>query len=68
MEDNDETKTCAQCRRTLDPGVDVLTVEQGVIGPRGLVPLGELGFFCDETCLRRYYGNDEIEQLKRRIP
>ena len=32
---------CDQCRKKVEYGQDVITVERGVIGPRGSIPLGE---------------------------
>ena len=63
-----EPPQCTECHRDLDLGVDAITVDHGVIGPRGFVPLGEKKFFCDEDCLRRHVGGSEVEHLPRRIP
>ena len=49
-------------------GVDVLTVQEGVIGPQGIVPLGEMLLFCSETCLRDYYDVSDLTEVPRRIP
>ena len=59
---------CSQCRRKLELGVDVITVEKCVIGPRGIVPLGELENFCGEECLVDFYNDSEIIHIDRRIP
>ena len=59
---------CSQCRRKLELGVDVITVEKCVIGPRGIVPLGELENFCSEDCLIGFYNNTDIPHIDRRIP
>lgn len=45
---------CAHCRRDLQLGEDVIRMENGVIGPRGFIDLGNAMFFCDEDCLKRY--------------
>lgn len=59
---------CSQCRKILDLGVDVITAEKSVIGPRGVVPLGELENFCSEDCLIDFYSDVNIPRLDRRIP
>lgn len=61
-------KRCMNCRRKLELGVDVICVEEGVIGPRGIVPLKEVLFFCDDGCIASYFGNGEVVTLKRRVP
>ena len=65
-----ETTVCEQCRRELALAADVLTVEQGVIGPRGVVPLNDVRFFCCEECLSAYFGsnNKDIPKMPRRVP
>lgn len=59
---------CSQCRKKLDLGVDVITVEKCVLGPRGIVPLGELENFCSEKCLIDFYNDTKMIQIDRRIP
>ena len=62
---------CAHCREEIDYGKDVLSVEEGVAGPRGFVPLEEKLFFCSEECLRDYYDKVDLSKLpkvKRRVP
>lgn len=59
---------CSQCNRKLEIGVDVITVEQSVVGPRGIVPLGQAEYFCSETCLIDYYNDIDIPEFERRIP
>ena len=59
---------CSQCQRKLELGVDVITVEKCVIGPRGIVPLGELENFCSEECLIDFYSDADIPHIDRRIP
>ena len=69
MEKEETTPTrCARCNRQLDLGVDALLLDQGVIGPRGFVPLGERKFFCDEDCLERFVSDEDVVRLPRRIP
>ena len=59
---------CSQCRRKLELGVDVITLEKCVIGPRGIVSLGELENFCSEECLIDFYSDIDIPHIDRRIP
>lgn len=61
-------RLCAHCQRQIQLGEDVLALEQGVIGPRGLVPLEKSLWFCDGECAARYFGEEEVVQLPRRIP
>ncbi len=64
----EDAKTCARCERNLDIGVDAIAVTEGVIGPRGFVPLDESRFFCSNDCLLIQGEDHEIEKLPRRIP
>ena len=66
--ENTKPKQCIECQRELDFGVEAVTLEYVVIGPRGVVPLRETKFFCDEDCLQRFLSDVESEQRPRRIP
>ncbi|QNN23338.1 hypothetical protein HED60_13980 [Planctomycetales bacterium ZRK34] len=70
MDDDNQqgVKRCAQCGRILQLGEDVLTVEEGVVGPRGLVPLGDMVFFCSARCLSEHFDDRDRPNLPRRIP
>ena len=59
---------CTNCQRVLDLGMDVLTVQEAVLGPRGIVPLGEMLLFCSEACLKDYYDLSDLAEVPRRIP
>lgn len=49
--------------------MDVLCVEEGVVGPRGIVPLKELLFFCSDSCVADYFGTHvDRAKLNRRVP
>ena len=67
MEDK-KKMTCGQCRRELDLGVNIYGAHEGVIGPRGFVPLEDMALFCSEECLRDYFGKVDITKLARKIP
>ena len=58
----------ARCGRNLDIGVDAIAVTEGVIGPRGFVPLDESRYFCCNDCLLIQGEDHKIEKLPRRIP
>ena len=67
MDDEENEKmTCVSCRRDIDLGNDVLSLERGVVGPRGFVPLGDIRLFCSESCAEEYFDGDEpTEKVKR---
>ena len=67
MEDELQQR-CAECDRLLRLGADVITLEHGVIGPRGVVPLQDIQLFCGDACLRKSVEDNEVERLPRRIP
>ncbi len=52
-----EIKECFQCRKVLEVGFDVIAIQEGVIGTRGLVEL-ETTLLCSQECLERYCCND----------
>ena len=60
MEENENKKLrCESCRREIQLGEDLWTVEKGVSGPRGVVPLGKVMVFCGEEHVRNYFDNGE---------
>lgn len=61
---------CGQCDRAIRLGEDAHELEQGVIGPRGFVPIAATTILCSEACVRGFVsGTDErIEKRPRRIP
>lgn len=66
-----ETKKtiCKNCHRELDIGVEVLRVEQGVIGTKkNFVNLDNEKLFCSEKCLRDYYDLGDLQSMPPRIP
>ena len=56
---------CENCGATLQYAVDVLGVQQGVLGPRGFIDVAERVLFCSERCVAEYY-SDPLEE--ERIP
>lgn len=61
--------TCSNCRRELDVGMEVLRVEQGVIGTKSnFVTLDDEKLFCCEKCLRSYYDLGDLPGVPSRIP
>ena len=62
---------CDQCRKKVEYGRDVITVERGVIGPRGPIPLDEKACFCSEECVANYFDREprgNLPVLPPRIP
>ena len=71
MDESQKAKNrCAACRTEIWEGRDVLKVEEGVIGLKGLIALEEPLYFCNEECLVKHYGEEERDpvSLPRRIP
>ncbi len=74
-EDFEDTETqkrrrCIGCDREIRLGEDCITVNNGVIGPRGFVPLGETIYLCNQTCCENHFNPDAtpVEKTSRRIP
>lgn len=63
-----KTEMCENCRRELDIGVDVMRVEEGVMGMKGFVPLEAIMLFCSEKCLKDYFDLGDLPSVRRRIP
>ena len=63
QEDKTEKVACDNCRTPIDLGQDLITTEQCVHGPRGIVPLGKITTFCSERCVRKWFGDDPVERL-----
>jgi len=61
-------KTCANCRHELDVGVDVMRIDEGVIGMKDFVPLDKTLFFCGEDCISKYFDLSSLPSLPPRIP
>jgi hypothetical protein len=61
-------RTCANCDRELDIGVDAIRVDEGVMGMKGFVPLEKTLLFCCEKCLIEYYDLGNLSSMPRRIP
>ena len=57
-------------RRRIPSPSNTIRIQDGVIGPRGFVPLADAKHICDAYCARRYFGlnDDVVECLSRRIP
>jgi hypothetical protein len=61
-------RTCANCIRQLDIGVDTLRVDEGVIGTKGFIPLENTLFFCCDRCLRDYFDIGDLPSMPGRFP
>ena len=59
---------CAQCQREIDLGADLLAITEGVLGPRGFVPLSKPRYMCSEACLDSQGEHRDVEKMRRRIP
>lgn len=63
---------CARCRSNIEYGEDLYTVEFGVMGPRGVVPLEAPLVFCSRECVVRHFQDEEdaspLRQQPRRVP
>ena len=72
MEEKEQQEfQCAECERKIEYGRDVITVEKGVVGPRGVIPLDEATTFCGEECVGNYFNgtpNPDLPKLPPRIP
>ena len=63
----DTHNKCQYCAKELPQGVNVIKIQQGVLGPKGYVALEDGELFCDERCLRDFYGNNELTRGAERI-
>ena len=60
---------CSTCRKELTEGMDVFQLEEGIVGMRGIVPLGKALLFCTVQCLKDFFnGSKGYVYLKRRVP
>lgn len=55
MKETEQNLSCANCASPIELGEDLLAVEKGVSGPRGVVPLGDPQHFCSESCLKDFF-------------
>lgn len=68
---NETYNRCSNCNNEVHLGKDLFIAEKGVLGHRGPIPLGEVRFFCSETCLSNYFNDIPAESLPKfppRIP
>ena len=64
----EDKKTCANCQRELDIGVDAIRIDEGVIGMKDFVPLDKTLFFCCEECISSYFDLGSLPSVPKRIP
>jgi hypothetical protein len=57
---------CATCRQNIDQGRDAYSVQKGVIGTRGFIPLDDSDFYCSVECVRDNFRASA--QVSHRIP
>ena len=70
-EDDKKTLQCDYCRKQIRYGGDIISVEKCVLGPKGIIPLGEVFTFCTDTCVSKFFDHQPISDLPevpRRIP
>ena len=53
---------CEQCKRKQALGFYVGRYQDGVIGPRGFIPLEDALMFCSRRCIREYFGRQQGEK------
>ncbi|MBI2449464.1 hypothetical protein HYV49_04160 [Candidatus Pacearchaeota archaeon] len=62
---------CSMCQKRLDEGLNILEVEEGIVGTSGFVPLDSAMHFCNEECMKEYFtasnGYDKWK-VGRRVP
>lgn len=68
VDDEEHEKKCAGCHSLIHVGRDLIRVQEGVLGTRGFVDLNHELLFCNENCVRDYYADSEVVEMKRRIP
>lgn len=62
---------CDYCEKRITYSQDIISVERCVLGPNGVIPLGEVLTFCTDACVSRYFNHDPVSDLPpipRRIP
>lgn len=64
----DVAAECEECGSAIHMGRDVIRVQQGVMGSRGVVPLVDEMLFCSEECLKRSYAPEPAVTMRRRLP
>ena len=70
-QDGKKKMKCGNCESKIDYGRDLIVLEKGVHGPRGVVPLGEVMIFCSDRCVAEYFGEEPAVKRPRfppRIP
>lgn len=66
--EEEEKHPCAQCHDGVRLGVNAWQLAEGVIGPRGFVPLEDPLILCSDDCVRRYFKEHPAYTMQRRIP
>ena len=61
---------CEQCEAHIQMSVNILGLQEGVLGSTGLVPLEDTLLFCNEDCLIKYLRDitSNMVKINRRIP
>lgn len=57
------------CRKKLEEGVEVLELQEAIVGMSSIVPLNGASLFCSFECLKEYFnGSKAMLHMRRRIP
>lgn len=70
-ETSEQVENCENCQKRIDLGNDVITTESCVLGPRGIVPLGNTAVFCSRKCVAQFFDDeptDGLIQVENRVP
>ena len=68
VQEENKTRKCANCRREIYTGDEVLTIQRVVIGLQRPIPLEAMQFFHNDECFQEYICNSNGPQLPKRIP
>ena len=55
MTNKNDKLRCEYCREAIEEGMEVLDVQEGVVGLSGFVPLSDGYIFCSAQCLKGFY-------------
>lgn len=70
MESQENDTSCSECDRTIQLGEDFWFAEKCVLGPRGVIPLDELFYFCSQKCIAKFFDSTDAAEnvFSSRIP
>lgn len=62
-----ENIECQYCHEEIQIGNSLIEAQEGVLGFKGIIPLGDLTLFCSTDCLSKFFGDDVVVKKRRRI-